>query len=183
MGRALSRKTMAFQLIRQPRNKVVSSMPMGIFAKRKQAGFALVAALIAALIMLALGIMVIQLSTQDLRSGAAVVGEKKALAAVDSGIHRLLSGYDPAAASAGGFNQWLDVDSANDPGTQYSISTPVAGGGAPVPLPGYSIEAGQGWGMTRMAARVSGKNSNYSTEVQVDVGMGYGPVPTGTLYR
>jgi hypothetical protein len=127
--------------------------------------------------------MVIQLSTQDLRSGAAVVGEKKALAAADAGIHRLLSGYDPAAVSAGGFDQWLDVDSANDPGAQYSISTPAAGGGAPVPLPGYSMEAGQGWGMTRMASRVSGRNTNYNTVVQVDVGMGYGPVPTGTLYR
>ncbi len=184
MGRALSRKIMASRLIRQLRRNVFFRRPAGIFLRRKQAGFALVGALIAAIIILGLGIMVIQLSTQDLRSGASVVGEKKALAAVDAGIHRLLSGYDPAAAASSGvFNQWLSVDSANDPGTQYSISTPAAGGGAPVPLPGYSMEAGQGGGMTRMGSRISGRNSNYSTEVQVDIGMGYGPVPTGTLYR
>jgi hypothetical protein len=174
---------MASQLIRQLRKNVFFRRPEGIFLRRQQAGFALVAALIAAIIILGLGIMVIQLSTQDLRSGASVVGEKKALAAVDAGIHRLLSGYDPAAASSVVFNEWLSVDSANDPATQYSISTPAAGGGAPLPLPGYSMEAGQGWGMTRMASRISGRNSNYGTEVQVDIGMGYGPVPTGTLYR
>lgn len=183
MAQPLRPKIMAFPLIRQLRERSAQSGSTGGLPAGGQGGFALVAALIAAIIMLAMGIMVIQMSTGDLRTGAAVVGEKKALAAVDTGIHRLLSGYDPADGASSGFGQWLSVDADNDPGTEYSIGAPAAGGGAPVPLPGYSMEAGQGWGMTRMTSRVSGRNSRYNTVVQVDVGMGYGPVPTGTLYR
>jgi hypothetical protein len=141
-----------------------------------------VAALIACLLLLAMGMLVIQISTQDLKAGAATVGGKKALAAVDTGVHFLLSTYDPAAASTT-LGQWYSVDGGADPNSRYRISTPTASRKAPVPLPGYSIEAGQGWGMTRFDVRVEGQNTSYNTSMDVDVGMGYGPVPTGTLYR
>ena len=183
MGRASSRRTMGLVSLRQIREHVLSGNLNPAPSIRRQDGFALVAALVAAMLILALGILVIQLSTQDLRSGTVTVGGKKALAAVDTGVHRLLSNYDPAAATSTLYDQWFVVDSAADPKTEYRIGTPVAGGGTPVPLPGYSMEVGQGWGMTRMAATVSGRNSNYNTSMQVNVGMGYGPVPTGTAYR
>jgi Tfp pilus assembly protein PilV len=149
----------------------------------RQRGFALVAALIAGLLLLAMGMLVIQISTQDLKSGASTVGGKKALAAVDTGIHNLLSNYDPAATSTTLFNQWYSIDGGADANSRYRISTPAASRQAPVPLPGYSMEAGQGWGMTRSDVRVDGQSTSYNTSMAVDVGMGYGPVPTGTLYR
>lgn len=151
-----------------------------LFVSRR--GFALVAALIASLLLLAMGMLVIQLSTQDLKASAATVGGRKAMAAVDTGIHVLLSTYDPAATSTT-LNQWYSIDGGADANSRYRISTPAASRQAPVPLPGYSIEAGQGWGMTRFDVGVEGQNTSYNTSMTVDVGMGYGPVPTGTIYR
>jgi hypothetical protein len=183
MERASLPKIMALPSIRQRRKGATSgnrkTAPLG----SRQRGFALVAALIASLLLLAMGMLVIQLSTQDLKSGASIVGGKKALAAVDTGIHRLLSTYDPAVASAILYMNWYPVSSSVDPDTRYRISTPAASRQAPIPLPGYSIEAGQGWGLTCTSVTVEGQNTRYNADMMVDIGMGYGPVPTGTLYR
>lgn len=183
MERASFPRITASPSIRQRRRGACSRKlkvaPLG----SRQGGFALVAALIASLLLLAMGMLVIQISTQDLKAGAATVGGKKALAAVDTGVHRLLSSYDPAAASTTLFMQWYSLDGGADPNSRYRISMPAASRQAPVPLPGYSIEAGQGWGMTRFDVRVEGQNTSYNTSMDVDVGMGYGPVPTGTIYR
>jgi hypothetical protein len=150
-------------------------------------GFALVAAILACLILMALAILVISLSTGDLRTSATVVGDKKSLAAVESGIHKLSQNFDPSATAAnfglGASTTWQDVDATNDPGAQYRYSASAASTMPPLPLAGYSMEAGQGWGMTRYNITVEGQNTTYNTRAQVDVGIGYGPVPTGTMYQ
>jgi hypothetical protein len=186
MERVSFPKIMALSSIRQRRKSASSLGCRTVTLGLRQGGFALVAALIASLLLLAMGMLVIQLSTQDLKSGAATVGGKKALAAVDTGIHMLFKTYDPAATVTTLFNQWSSMDGGVDPHSRYRISTPVASRQAPVPLPGYSMEAGQGWGMTRSDVTVEGQNASYPNnraDIIVDVGMGYGPVPTGTLYR
>ena len=184
MERASFPRIMASPSIRQRRKSASSRNRKPAHHGSRQRGFALVAALIASLLLLAMGMLVIQISTQDLKAGTATVGGKKALAAVDTGVHHLLSTYDPAAASlALVFMQWYSIDGGADPNSRYRINTPTASRQAPLPLPGYSIEAGQGWGMTRSDVRVEGQNTSYNTSMAVDVGMGYGPVPTGTLYR
>ena len=149
-------------------------------------GFALIAALIATIIMLALGILVIQLSTQDLRSGSATVGEKKALTAADTGIHQLMRNFDPQDTS--GFPKTnVVVDETNAPGDRYSTSVPSppgpGQGPAFLPMSGYSIGGGQTWGQKRFNVDVTGKNINYKTEVQIGVGFGYGPIEISTQYK
>jgi hypothetical protein len=150
-------------------------------------GFALVAAILACLILMALAILVISLSTGDLRTSATVVGDKKSLAAVESGIQKLSQNFDPSATAAnfglGASTTWQNVDATNDPGSQYRYSASAASTMPPLPLAGYSMEAGQGWGMARYNITVEGQNTNYNTRAQVDVGIGYGPVPTGTMYQ
>ncbi len=150
-------------------------------------GFALVAAILACLILMALAILVISLSTGDLRTSATVVGDKKSLSAVESGIHKLSQNFDPSATTAnfglGASTTWQNVDATNDPGSQYRYSAAAASTMPPLTLAGYSMEAGQGWGMTRYNIIVEGQNTNYNTRAQVDVGIGYGPVPTGTMYQ
>ena len=149
-----------------------------------QEGFALVTAVIACALLLALGILVIYLSTQDLRTSSRVVGDKKALASVDSGIHNLVLNFNPATYTTDTFyNQWYQVDATNDPMSRYTVGTPSLLGLPPLPITGYSLEIGQGWGMTRYSVQVTGQNTNYSSSVQVTAGVGYGPIPTGTLYR
>jgi type II secretory pathway pseudopilin PulG len=147
--------------------------------ERRERGFALITAMIAAIIMLALGILVIQLSTQDLKSGAATVGEKKALSAADTGIHQLMRNFPPSNEGTE-----IPVDETNAPGDSYIYSqVPKEGLPDSVSMPGYSIGGGKTWGMDCSSYEVTGKNKNYKTEVTIAVGLGYGPSPIGTTYE
>jgi hypothetical protein len=153
---------------------------------KQQRGFALIAALIASVIMLALGIMVIQLSTQDLRSTSAMVGEKKALIAADTGINQLLRVFDPLdSGGLAGFAGTSIVDENNAPGDRYTIGVPALPTSGPtyLPISGYSIGGGQSWGQKRYNADVMGENVNYDTEVKIAVGVGYGPIEISTMSR
>ena len=51
---------------------------------RNEEGFALIAAILANLILLAVGIIAINISTQDLRISMRVVGDKKAMSAAEA---------------------------------------------------------------------------------------------------
>ena len=54
---------------------------------RNESGFALIAAVLANLILLAVGIIALNLSTQDLRISMKVVGDKKAMSAAEAATH------------------------------------------------------------------------------------------------
>ena len=56
---------------------------------RNEKGFALVAALMANLILLAVGFIAINLSTQDIRISMRAVGDKKAVNAAETAVHML----------------------------------------------------------------------------------------------
>ncbi|MDI9570799.1 MAG: hypothetical protein QM278_08765 [Pseudomonadota bacterium] len=160
-----------------------------------QAGFALVAAIIASLILLAIGMLVINLSTKDLVSSSVSVGNNKALAAVESGAHRLTQDFDPdpdtwtagnnystnCSAAAPAYI-WRTIAGGVDGNTQFAVCAPTRSNLAPVPIPGYALGSG-GWGMVRYDTRIVGKNDSYGSQVSVDLGIGYGPVPIGTSSR
>jgi hypothetical protein len=48
---------------------------------------------------------------------------------------------------------------------------------------GYSIGGGKFWGQTRFETTITGQNTRYETQVQVRVGIGYGPVEISTMYQ
>ena len=147
-------------------------------------GFVLVAAILACMILLAVGILALTMSGQDIKISTRVVGEKKAFSACESGVHKLITTLDPGNL-AGSTVTDVQVDSSNDPTSLYTIGTPSHPSTGPgmLPLSGYSIGGGQVWGQTRYNARVTGTNTNYSSRVQVDVGLGYGPIEMSTTYR
>lgn len=149
-----------------------------------QRGFALVTAILAVMILMALGYLVISVSTGDLKISSRVVGEKKALAAAEAGIHRLMQNFDPANAAAVQVSG-AQVDSAADPASRYTISNVgrPAAGPEMLPLSGYSIGGGQQWGQRCYAGRVTGTNTTYNSSVQIDTGMGYGPIEISTMSR
>lgn len=150
---------------------------------RNENGFALVAAVLACLILLALGMLVISLSTRDLRTSAQTVGEKRALAAAETGVQRVLEHFDPSNLVTSQFETWRTADAANDPPSVYTVETVAEESGLPpVPLTGYSLEAGA-WGMSRYTIQVTGQATAYGARVPLEIGVGYGPVPMGTLYR
>jgi hypothetical protein len=149
-----------------------------------EGGFALIAAILASMVLLALGMLVIHLSTQDLRVSARLVGDKKALSAVEHGIHAIVQDFNPGNPGASATAN-VQVDAVNDPDTKYTIGTPAppATGPPSLPLAGYSIGGGQQWGQDRYDVSVTGLNTAYGTSVVVDVGLGYGPVEISTMSR
>jgi len=151
---------------------------------RNEKGFALVTAILAIMILMALGIMAITMTTGDLKISTRVVGEKKALSAAEAGIHRLMQNFDPADM-AGAQVTNIQVDSATDPASRYTIASVgrPATGPEMLPLSGYSIGGGQQWGQRRYVATVTGVNTNYNSSVQIDTGMGYGPIEISTMLR
>jgi hypothetical protein len=149
--------------------------------KNSEAGFALIAAVMACLILLALGMLVISLSTQDIRVSMKIVGEKRALAAAETGIMSLAQTFNPQVPV-------LVPQTANraDGVSSYTINYPSSRptmGAIMIPLAGYSVGGGQRWGQSRYNLDVVGRNTEYNTQVTIGVGVGYGPVEMSTMSR
>jgi hypothetical protein len=142
-------------------------------------GFALIAAILASLILLAVGMLVITLTTGDLRSAVRVVCDKKSLSATETGIQRLMESFNPdnLAASAAANIQADPADATQ----RYSINAPTLMNLPPLTLAGYAMDAGRGWGMNRYQTQVTGTNTTCNSTVTLNVGIGFGPVPMGTM--
>ncbi|HOD37043.1 MAG TPA: pilus assembly PilX N-terminal domain-containing protein [Syntrophales bacterium] len=149
-----------------------------------QRGIALVVALLANVILLAVGVLAIHLSTRDIRVSFAVIGDKKAFAACESGIHALARNFDPGTLAAQAQTNVV-VNAATDPGSRYTIFQPTTPttGPAIIPITGYSIGGGQQWGQERFIARVRGENTSYNSQVEVALGLGFGPIEMSTMSR
>lgn len=152
---------------------------------KSQAGFILLVALIAIAILSALGILVFSLSTGDLKTSVSTYGEKKALGSLESGYHVLTQNFDAVNIPTYGVNAniWTDVDAGRDPGSQYKVTNITLSSFAPLPPPGYSMEQSQGYGMARYDLTVLGQSTTYNTNVQVDLGVGFGPVSLSLIYK
>jgi hypothetical protein len=146
-------------------------------------GFALITAILACAILFALAILILQLSTGDLRVSSRSVGDKKAMTANDSGIHQLVRNFDPSTPPNHNVitTSPVAVDAVNAPGDSYHITAPAAAvpGPAELPLAGYSFP----WGQKRYNFDVTGTNSTYSTRMEVGVAVGFGPIKTGGDYE
>jgi Tfp pilus assembly protein PilX len=151
---------------------------------RDERGFALIAALMANLILLAVGIVALNLSTGDIRISMRSVGDKKAVNAAEAGLHWLTVNFDAAnLAAVTVTNQ--QVDAGGDPNTRYTIQDidEPSTGPAQIPLPGFSIGGSQTWGQARYDATITGRNTAYNTSMEIRVGLGHGPVEMGTMSR
>ena len=151
---------------------------------RSERGFVLVVAVLGTAILLAVGILALTMSGQDIRISSRVVGDKKAFFACESGLHQLITNFDPASLDGSAVTD-VHVDYSNDPASLYTIATPShpSSGPGTLPLAGYSIGGGQVWGQTVYDAMVTGTNTDYGSRAQVSVGVGYGPVDMSTTYR
>jgi hypothetical protein len=154
---------------------------------QNEKGFALLAALIATLILLAVGMLVINMSAGDLISSSSSVGNKKSFVAVESGVYRLsenfvmdpttwttANGYYscPANFTAANITTWQSASTV-DSNTQFVICMPEQDPNmAPIPVPYY-----EDWYYIFYKVTVAGQNTSYKSFEKVDVGVGFGPVP------
>ena len=150
-------------------------------------GFALLAALIASLILLAVGMLVINMSAGDLISSSSSVGNKKAFSAVESGVYRFAENFTmdpntwttangyyscPANFTAANITTWQSASTV-DSNTKFVICMPVSNPNmAPIPSPGNGD-----WYFVFYRVTVGGQNTSYNSFEKVDVGVGFGPVP------
>ncbi len=151
---------------------------------RREKGFALIAALLTAWVLAALGILVFTVSTQDVRISSRFLGEKKAFSAAESGVSSLAQSFNPANLGDAAVTNRV-VNTATDQDSRYSISAPTTPTTGPSVLPtaGYGIGGGETWGQTRYTTTVTGENPRYASRVDINVGIGYGPVEITTNYR
>ncbi len=109
----------------------------------RENGFALIAALLANLILLAVGILAVNLSSGDIRVSMRTVGDKKALNAAETGVHEFTRLFDPATAFSGSVFpvSFQALSGGQDSATQYSIAQPAVPttGPATLQLNGYAI--------------------------------------------
>ena len=147
-------------------------------------GFALIAALLAILILTAVGTLAFVVSTQDVRISSRVVGGKKAFFAAEAGTHWLLGNFDPTNLP-GLMVSNQKVDATNDQNSIYTVNNVALPTVEPetLPLPGFSTGGMQEWGQERFVARVTGQNTGYGSNVPIDLSLGYGPVEITTAYR
>jgi hypothetical protein len=153
---------------------------------RNEKGFALLAAIIAFLILLAVGMLVINMSGGDLISSSMSVGNKKASIAVETGIFTLVENFNPANSTgyyactgsdtAASLNSaipspWQTASNTDaDSNTKYVIcnATPDTTKSS-VYLPKYGTK----FILQRYYTTVIGENSSYNSLVKVNVGVGY----------
>jgi Tfp pilus assembly protein PilX len=146
-------------------------------------GFALIVALLANMVLLAFCVLSVWIATKDIRISSRMVGEKMALDAAESGIHKLISNFDPDNLAASACSN-IQIDPLNS-NSFYSASAPARPTSGPVslPMPGYSIGGGQQWGQVRYVTTVTGTNTRYNTSVEIEVSVGYGPIEITTMSR
>jgi Tfp pilus assembly protein PilX len=152
----------------------------------RKTGFAHVAALMAIWILTAIGILVFTVSTQDLRISTRLVGEKMAFAALETGVHALTRDFDYENLSASKKENQL-ADAGGDPNSRYTVGEPwiprPTEGPAFIYYTGFSAESSNAWGRARYLADVTGFNTRYSSTMQVNTGIGYGPIPVSPESR
>ena len=163
------------------------------FSKKRlssEKGFALITAIMACVILFALAMLIINLSTGDLRVSARSVGDKKAMSAAETGTHQMMQNFNPDSTTWTAANNytinctattptyiWRTIASGADANTQYAICTPT--GPVFLHLAGYSFPLGQ----NRYIFDVIGTNSSYSTRMEVGVAVGYSPIKASGDYE
>jgi Tfp pilus assembly protein PilX len=152
-------------------------------------GFSLVTAILAILILTALGILALTVSSQDIRISSQTVGSKKAASAAEAGIHELIKAMNadlPAVLTmANDETSYVVINSTSDSGSQYKYTRPARPSSGPTELPmvGYAIGGGQSWSQKIYVSTVTGVNTRYDSSVSVELGVGFGPVDSTPMSR
>jgi len=149
---------------------------------QSQRGFALVTAILACVILMALAILVMNMSTNDLRVSGRNVGEKTALHAAESGVQVMLRNFDYVNRGAITLPTDTQVDPSSDPSAYFTITDPA------LPITSYSMSGFSMAGGQKMVRYVyplesEGRSTTHDTRVILEFGVANGPNPGDTDYR
>jgi Tfp pilus assembly protein PilX len=135
--------------------------------RRSERGFVLIAALMAVMVLMAVGFFILTTTSQDVKISSRLVGERKALSSAESGLQQLCINFTPASPATG----WINVDTANDPTAQYQVNALPSKPSGEVDAPGWDAD----WSYKTYEAVITGRDTSYQSEVQLSVGVKHGP--------
>jgi hypothetical protein len=130
----------------------------------------------AVMILMAVGFFILTTTSQDLRISSRMVGERKALSAAESGVQQFCINFTPYMA--GVTNQV--VDAVNDPTATFDIGAATWNRDMPS-VTAYGFSDTMEYSVFRNT--IIGRDTGYDSEVQLNIGVKYGPVPLGTEYE
>jgi len=148
---------------------------------RSQKGFALLTAILACMILMALAILVMNMSTNDLRVSGRNVGEKIALHAAETGTQVMLRDFDYLTRETAA----LPADTQVDPSDDTAIFT-ITHPDLPVSqynMSGFSLAGGQKMVRNVYPLESEGRSTTHDTRVVLEFGIANGPNPADTDYR
>ena len=154
-----------------------------IHKRKPEQGFVLIAALFAMLILLAVGVLGLTMTTQDIRTSGQYLTERRSFSAADTGITALCLSFDPNVLVP---VSNVQVDSANDPSATYSYTKPTRNSSTPsIPAIRSDITVGGGtnWIYELYDGSVTGKSGSFGSGLNVDVSLKYGPVSNDPGYK
>jgi len=138
-------------------------------------GFVLIVAIMAIVILTAIGFFALTMISGDLMISSRLTGDRKAFSAAESGVHSLLASPNSISYLLNNTPSTLciQVDPTNDPSTCYTVSAttnnwvqaPVGNGGQCTNCKSFIYNTD-----------ITGKDSNYSSAVKISIGMA--PTPT-----
>ncbi|HDQ03952.1 MAG TPA: hypothetical protein ENN23_05190 [Deltaproteobacteria bacterium] len=145
---------------------------------KSQDGFVLVVAVIAVMIMIAVGFLALTVSTQDIRISSRMVGETKAFSAAEAGVTEASRRLNPIDLQP---IPWTVYDPDNNPGVGFEAGTPDRYLDFPsIDFPGYSLR--HDWAGAVFSTTVTGEDRNYKSRARISVGIAYSPSPSDTQY-
>jgi Tfp pilus assembly protein PilX len=146
------------------------------YRQKSEGGFVLIAALMAVMILMAVGFFILTTTSQDLRMSSRLVGERKAFSAAESGVHQICISLNPTALVAG-IPTYVDL--IKDPSTSYTYTLPAQNATLPtIPLAGFDMS--KAYVGSVYATTVTGSDASYNSKVSIDIGIVYSPNPSDT---
>lgn len=150
--------------------------------RKSEQGFVLLATLLGVLILVAVSIFALTMTTQDLRTSGSFYCERRGMSAVDAALTALCLDFIPDVT--GGASN-IQVDPVNDPETTYSYTKPTRNSSMPViPAIGSELSVGGSYGMVfRLFNSTITGSGGGNCGMTVEASLRFGPVPDDPAYR
>jgi len=143
---------------------------------KSQEGFVMIVAIMAVMILIAVGFFALTVSTQDMRISSRLLGERKAFSAAEAGINEVCRTLNPANRVP---IYWTKVDATNDPNAEWSATAPTRNTNYPsIAVPGSDLTDAFAGAVFDTA--VTGRETSYNSRVNINVGIAYTPSPSDT---
>lgn len=140
--------------------------------RKSEDGFVLLVAIMAIVILIAIGFFALTMISGDIMITSRLVGESKAFSAAESGVHAILA--SPNSLPATNTTITGSVDSVNDPSASYTATTSMTN--QDTRTVGNEITE-----TSRVFnALVTGRDSIYGSEAQISVGIAGAPRDSST---